>query len=93
LEDKNMSIIMSDVKTDKERENDKGKHYRYSYKGINLDPFRIARIYEVDSFAMMTVLKKCLCAGERGHKDYKEDLLDIINACERELEMINEDDL
>jgi len=70
---------------------DAGKHYRFSYKGINLDPFRIAKIYEMKSFAMMTILKKCLCAGERGHKDYEQDLKDIINAAERELEIIKED--
>lgn len=70
---------------------DAGKHYRYSYKGINLDPFRIAIIYEMKSFAMMTILKKCLCAGNRGHKDYKQDLRDIICAAERELEIVEED--
>ena len=70
---------------------DPGKHYRFSYKGSNIDPYRIASIYKMQSFAMMTVLKKCLCAGNRGHKDYKQDLLDIISACEREIEMIEED--
>jgi len=70
---------------------DAGAHYRYSFCGINLDPFRIASIYEMQSFAMMTILKKCLCAGSRGHKDYQQDLVDIINAAERELEIINED--
>ena len=71
---------------------DAGKHYRYSYKGFNIDPFRIAYIYKIESFAMMTILKKCLCAGKRGHKDYSQDLRDIISAAERELEIIAEDD-
>jgi len=70
---------------------DAGQHYRYSYRRINLDPFRIAKIYDMKSFAMMTILKKCLCAGERGHKDYKQDLFDIISAAEREIEMMDED--
>ena len=70
---------------------DAGKHYRFQYKGINLDPFRIAAIYEMKSFAMMTILKKCLCAGNRGHKDYQQDLRDIICAAERELAIIEED--
>lgn len=72
-------------------EQDSGGHYRFSHKGINLDPFRISKIYKMQSFAMMTILKKCLCAGNRGHKDYKQDLLDIINAAERELQMLDED--
>lgn len=85
---------------------DAGKHYRFQYQvkvnvpmlindvlTINLDPFRIAKIYKMKSFAMMTILKKCLCAGERGHKDYKQDLLDIVSAANREIEIIEEDEL
>jgi len=74
------------------QDNDPGAHYRFMYKGIKLDPFRIARVYRMKSFAMMTILKKCLCAGDRGHKDYKQDLLDIISACNRELEILEEDE-
>ncbi len=70
---------------------DPGKHYRYTYKDINLDPFRIAKIYGMTSFPMQTILKKVLCAGERGHKDYTQDLKDIISAAQRELQMLDED--
>lgn len=70
---------------------DPGKHYRFMYKGLKLDPFRIAQIYGMTSFAMMTILKKCLCAGNRGHKDYRQDLNDIICAAQRELELLDED--
>ncbi|MGZ4975753.1 MAG: hypothetical protein ACXV8O_01275 [Methylobacter sp.] len=45
---------------------DPGAHYRYTYKGIKLDPFRIGQIYGITSLAMFTILKKCLCAGNRG---------------------------
>ena len=69
---------------------DAGKHYRYSYKGINLDPFRIAEIYGITDFALLTILKKTLRGG-RAHKDLKQDLKDIICAAERKLEMMEED--
>lgn len=72
---------------------DTGSHYRFEYKGIKLDPYRISQIYGMKSFAMMTILKKCLCAGNRGHNSYREDLLDIINAAQREIEIIDEDSL
>ena len=75
-----------------EDKEDAGKHYRFMYKGIKLDPFRIASIYNMKSFAMMTILKKVLCAGNRGHKNYQQDLKDIICAAERELELIQEDE-
>ena len=70
--------------------NDLGKHYRFSYKGINLDPFRIADIYGLD-FPQSTILKKVLCTGNRGHKDTIQDYKDIICAAQRAIEMVIED--
>jgi hypothetical protein len=32
-----------------------------------------------------TILKKVLKAGQRGHKDERQDMLDIINAAQRRL--------
>jgi hypothetical protein len=77
---------------DTSKEKDAGAHYRYQYKNINLDPFRIAAIYGMTDFCMMTILKKTLCAGNRGHKDFKQDLKDIICAAQRKLEMLEEDE-
>jgi hypothetical protein len=70
---------------------DPGAHYRYTYKGIKLDPFRIAKIYSMTDFELMTILKKVLKAGDRGHKDKRQDLLDIINAAQRAIEIMDED--
>lgn len=85
---------------------DTGTHYRFSYtvpiapadlaRGtitINLDPFRIAAIYGMQSFAAQTILKKVLCTGSRGHNSTKEDIDDIICACRRWLQMLEEDAL
>lgn len=72
---------------------DHGQHYRFSYNGINLDPFRICQIYNVNDFALQTIVKKSLCAGGRGHKDFRQDLQDIICAAERRLKMIDEDNV
>ena len=71
---------------------DAGEHYRFQYKGIKLDPFRIALIYEIDDAAQFTILKKALCMGQRGYKDLEQDLKDIICAAQRKLEMLKEDD-
>ena len=69
---------------------DPGKHYRFEFHGHQLDPFAIAKVYGMTDFALMTILKKCLCAGERGHKDKIQDLKDIIAASERAIELENE---
>lgn len=83
---------------------DPGQHYRTVYRhylddedkrrgyvDIQFDPFRIAALYRMASFALQTILKKCLKAGDRGHKDKRQDLRDIISAAERELQIMDED--
>lgn len=92
------------MKNELRNTNDPGSHYRHEYKVplkvrdvangyaiVKLDPFRIAEIYEMDCFALQTILKKTLKAGERGHKDLEQDLKDIICAAQRKLEMLEED--
>ena len=71
---------------------DPGAHYRWWYKDIQLDPARIAKIYGITSGMQFTILKKVLCPGDRGSKDYRQDMLDIISAAQRELAMMDEDD-
>lgn len=72
---------------------DTGSHYRFTYKGIKLDPARIMAIYGGPIHPLqMAILKKCLCAGNRGHNSEKEDVKDIITAANRWLEMIEEDE-
>jgi len=83
---------------------DHGSHYRFNYKVnltnediergfvlVKLDPFRIAKIYNMTSFSLMTALKKILCAGSRGYKGYRQDINDCICALDREIEMLEED--
>lgn len=70
---------------------DKGAHYRFEYKGIKLDPSRILTIYGASHPMQQAIVKKGLCAGNRGKKDLIEDLDDIICAAERWKEMIAED--
>lgn len=71
---------------------DKGKHYRFSYKGINLDPARVCQIYGTSHPMQGVIVKKALCAGGRGKKSVIEDIEDIITAAERWLEMLREDE-
>lgn len=71
---------------------DTGAHYRYEYKGVKLDPARIASIYGITNMAQAGILKKVLCAGNRGHKSQSQDIDDIITAANRWKEMIEEDE-
>ncbi len=79
------------------------KHYQYQYKikltlderdsgevTINLDPYRIADIYGIGGGAREQILKKALRWGGKNQTE-EEVIGEIINACERRLEMIKED--
>lgn len=71
--------------------NDTGSHYRHEYKGVKLDPARISLIYNVTHPLQLSILKKALKTGQRGKKSLIEDIDDIITACQRWKEMIEED--
>ena len=72
-------------------EQDNGSHYRKFYKGVQLDPARIAKIYGIGNMVQAQIVKKALCAGNRGHKDVLRDIDDIITAAKRWREMELED--
>lgn len=83
---------------------DHGAHYRFSYKAlltkedikkgyvmVKLDPFRICDVYKIKGLGQGTIVKKGLRLGT-SIKDQRQDLLDIKNACDRMLEMLDEDE-
>lgn len=66
------------------------KYYRFSFKGIKLDPYRIAKVYNITHPTQFHIIKKALRAGE-SVKDLKQDIKEIRDSCDRWLEMIEED--
>ncbi len=70
---------------------DRGTHYRFSYKGVHLDPARIALIYGITNPMQFQALKKILCAGKRGHKDTNADIKDIACAINRWQELLQDE--
>jgi len=71
---------------------DVGAHYRKEFRGHSLDVGRICQIYGVSSMMLQFAIKKTLACGNRGHKSKRQDILDSINALERELQMMDEDE-
>lgn len=66
------------------------KHYKYDYKGIKLDPYRILTVYNVTCPAMQHAIKKLLRAGN-SIKDLEQDIQEVIDTLKRKLEMLKED--
>ena len=67
------------------------KHYKYSYKGIKLDPYRILSVYGITCPAMQHAIKKLLRAGN-SVKDLEQDIQEVIDTLKRKLEMLKEDE-
>lgn len=65
-------------------------YYKYSYKGIKLDPYRILDIYKIACPAMQHAIKKLLRAGN-SIKGLEQDIQEVIDTLKRKLEMLKED--
>ena len=51
--------------------------------GKVLDVYDVLDAYKVENPAIAHAIKKMLCAGQRGYKDYKTDIQEAIEALER----------
>jgi hypothetical protein len=70
---------------------DTGKHYRFEYDGLKLDPYRIFDVYNVTDAKAQHAIKKLLRMEGKGHTE-KEVWLEVLDIVTRALEMIQEDE-
>lgn len=66
------------------------KHYRFTYRGVKLDPYRIFRIYRITDPAQQHAIKKLLRAGQ-SVKSLDQDIDEVIMTLTRWKEMNRED--
>ena len=70
----------------------KHKHYFKDVRHLDfIDVYRVIDLWEVSDPCLQHIIKKCLAAGKRGHKDEDKDFQDIFDSAARALEMRNED--
>jgi hypothetical protein len=67
----------------------KHSHYYREWHG-KLDIYRVIDLWNITDPCFQHALKKIMCAGNRGHKDLKKDVQDIIDTMQRKLEMMEE---
>ena len=58
----------------------------------SVDIYRVLNLFDVRSHPSGHAIKKLLCAGKRGAKDYRQDLLEAKASIDRELEMMDEEE-
>lgn len=61
------------------------KYKREIKPGVFVDVYDVIDCFEVTSGALQHAIKKLLATGKRGHKDYEQDLIDILSSVERAL--------
>ncbi len=71
------------------------KHDHY-FKQVShlkeVDVYRVLELFAVTDPALQHVVKKALCAGLRGAKDFEQDVREICDTAARRLQMIAEDE-
>lgn len=71
------------------------KHSHY-FKDVShlkeIDVYRVLDLFAVTDPTLQHVVKKALCAGLRGAKDFEQDVREIYDTAARRLQMIAEDD-
>ena len=65
------------------------RKYNHYFKNVAhleaLDVYRVLQLFGVTDPCLQHAIKKLLAAGKRGHKDYEQDLIDILSSVERAL--------
>lgn len=71
------------------------KHSHY-FKDVShlkeIDVYRVLDLFAVTDPTLQHVVKKALCAGLRGAKDFEQDVREIYDTAARRLQMIAEDE-
>lgn len=70
----------------------KHNHYYKETPHYEMDIYRLLLTYEVTDPCLQHIIKKALCAGQRGSKDFRKDVQEIADTAMRRVEMIDEDE-
>jgi hypothetical protein len=67
-------------------------HYKKDVRHLDMiDVYRVIELFEVTHPALQHALKKVLCAGDRGAKDWERDVREAVDSLHRALQMRAED--
>lgn len=67
-------------------------HYKKDVSHLQaIDVYRVCDLFNVTQPALQHAIKKLLCAGRRGAKDYERDLREAVDSINRALQMAAED--
>lgn len=66
----------------------KHSHYFKDVSGVDkIDVYAVLRLFEVTDPCLQHIVKKALCAGKRGAKDWAKDVQEIADTAQRLIEL------
>lgn len=75
------------------KKSQKHAHYYRDVRHLEqIDVYRVLMLFGVTDPALQHIVKKALCAGQRGVKGFERDVQDIADTANRRLQMFAEDD-
>ncbi len=86
-----MSVVELESEYMPDRPKRKHSHYHKPCPYPHIDVYRVLELFEVADPALQHIVKKALCAGQRGAKDFRKDLEEIVDTGNRRIEMLDED--
>ena len=69
---------------------DRTIHGKFGTGSCNVDVYRVLDAFDVTNPQLQHLIKKALCAGLRGHKDTRQDLVDILHSAQSALDMFDD---
>lgn len=67
------------------------RQHRHYFKDVSnideIDVYMVLKLFNVTDPCLQHIAKKALCAGRRGHKDFKKDLQDILDTAVRAVDI------
>lgn len=74
------------------KKSQKHAHYYRDVRRLDqIDVYRVLLLFGVTDPALQHIVKKALCAGRRGAKDFEKDVREIADTASRRVEMLDED--
>jgi hypothetical protein len=67
-------------------------HYFRKVPTTTIDVYRVCKAFEVTDPAVEHAIKKCLLAGGRGTKSFRQDIIEAMDSLSRCLEMLTEEE-
>lgn len=69
----------------------KHNHYHKPCPFDSVDVYRVLKMFEVTDPCLQHIVKKALCAGKRGAKDFTQDMTEIRDTAQRAVDMQTEE--